>query len=485
MRLIRTLAVLLPALLLSHMSLVAQVSAFPATNQAMALLPDEVNNLSIVDGDLYCYASGVLLKSQRAGQQIVGFWPDTTFVKLDLEVNYVVRHPVTGDIYLTRPDRKGRSQLLRYHIDERGHGRLKREKMGGLEVEHPVFTVDGRVMIFTSASGRGSGGYDLWYSLLDKGKWSRPHNLGDRINTEGDEVSPSIYRDCLLFASTGHPESDGYLAVFSTRLITERRTADTLVELQFGRCRVQMLPEELNSPDADDYDMVCDTAVGCTYWLSNRYVSDTSSLFHSVAGSLDGVQLWGQVLDRLDNRMADVHVAAMQGGDQVCNTVTDQDGFYYLYLQANQYYELRYQKDEYYVEYDQLNTAKPADEYLIGEARHDVTLQGLPLDHRLYYSDLFGPDADVELSDYGLEQLEPLLRYLLDNPFLNVDLTLRCDLTDDATFNSLLTQQRLLTLQHLFYSSVPSSVGITLANGCPTGCDGATGSSHLVVIITK
>ena len=69
MRLIRTLAVLLPALLLSHMSLVAQVSAFPATNQAMALLPDEVNNLSIVDGDLYCYASGVLLKSQRAGQQ--------------------------------------------------------------------------------------------------------------------------------------------------------------------------------------------------------------------------------------------------------------------------------------------------------------------------------------------------------------------------------------------------------------------------------
>ena len=464
----------------------AQVSAFSATHQRMAILPGEVRNLSIVDGDIYCYASGVLLRSQRIGEQMLGFWPDTAFVAIDEDVNYVVRHPSTDDIYMTRLDKKGRSQLLRYHVDEKGRARLKREKMGGMQVEHPVFTDDGRVMIFTSAERRGGyGGYDLWYSMLERGKWTKPQNLGDRVNTDGDEVAPSIYRDCLLFASNGHVESDGYHSLFSTRLISEMKVGDTTSVLQIGRCRVQMLPQDINSTDADDFDMVCDTALGCSYWVSNRDADDSTSLFYSVSGSLDGVQLWGQVLDRLDNRQEGVSVAAMQGGEQVCNTTTDEDGLYYLYLQANQYYELRYQKDNFFIEYEQVNTAKDDSEYLFGEARRDVTLDGLPHGQRIYYNDLFGPDADVELSDYGLEQLEPLMRYLLDNPILSVSLTLQCDLTEDATFNMLLTQQRMLTLQNLFYRSVPSSVGFTISNGCPSGCDGASGLSRLTVIINE
>lgn len=464
----------------------AQVSAFPATNQRMAILPDGVEGLSMVDGDLYCYASGVLLKSQRAGEQMLGFWPDTTFVALDEGVNYVVRHPSTGDIYLTSIDRKGHSRLMRYHVNERGRGKLKREKMGGMDVEHPVFTADGRMMIFVSDQRRGGqGGCDLWYSVLDDGKWSRPVNLGNRVNTDGDETAPFIYRDCLLFTSNGQPEADGYRSLFSTRLVSERRMGDTMVVLQVGRCRVQILPEELNSPEADDYEMVVDTAAGCTYWISERGSGDTVSLFYSASGSLDGVQLWGQVTDHLGNRQEGVRVAALQAGDQICNTVTDQDGFYFLYLQANQYYELSFQKDDFFVEYEQLNTAKTDEEYLIGDARLDVELKKLPLDQRLYFNDLFGPDADLELSDYGMEQLEPLLRFLLDNPQLSVDMTLQCDLTEDATFNRMLTDQRLLTLQNLFYRMVPASVDFTIDNGCTTGCDGGTGMARLTVVLSR
>ncbi len=474
------------ALVGMNQSVLAQKSAFSATNQSMAVLPGGVGNLSMVDGDLYCYASGILLKAQRGGEQIVGFWPDTTYVSINPEVNYVVRHPATGDIYFTCVDKKGRSQLYRYRVSKNGKGKAKQIKMGGLQVEHPTFTTDGRIMIFSSIDKhRGRGGYDLWYSELDRDKWSKPVNLGDRVNTGSDEVSPVIYRDCLIFSSNGQPDAEGYRSLYSTRLISERRVGDTVSVLQIGRCHVQRLPEDINNADADDFDMAIDTVNGYGYWISNRDDEDTNSMFFSFNGGLDGVQLWGQVLDKLENRLQGVVVTAMQGGDNVCNTVTDVDGFYHLYLQSNQYYELSYQLDDYFVDYEQVNTAKAEDEYLIGEARQDVTMEKLQLDQRLYYNDLFGPNADVELSEYGYEQLEPLIRFLLDNPHLSVTLTLTSELTDNANFNRMLTQERLNSLQRYFYRMVPSSVEMTFVNGCNINTVSANGSSRLIAVISK
>lgn len=465
----------------------AQKSAFTATNQSMAVLPGGAVNLSILDGDLYCYASGILLKAQRSGEQIVGFWPDTTFVRFDPDVNYVVRQPSTGDLYFTKIDKKGRSQLYRYRVGRNGKGNVKRMKIGsGIEIEHPTFTTDGHIMIFASLEKRHSmGGYDLWYVEYENDKWGKPINLGDRVNTNSDEISPVIYNDCLIFSSNGQKDGSGYHSLYSTRLVSERRVDDTIKVIQVGRCHVQRLPEEINDPDADDYEMAIDTASGYGYWISTRDDSDTNSIFFSFNGGLDGVQLWGQVLDKLENRLEGVVVTAMQGGEGVCSTITDVDGFYRLYLQGNQYYELSYQLDDFFVDFEQVNTAKTEDEYLIGEARQDVVLEKLVLNQRIYFNDLFGPNADVEISEYGYEQLEPLIRFLLDNPRMNVTLTLVSELTENAVFNGLLTNERIQSLRRHFYRSVPSSVNLTFVNGCNETTTSANGSSRLTVVISK
>ncbi len=51
------------------------------------------------------------------------------------------------------------------------------------------------VMFFTSNRPGGLGGYDLYYSVLRKGKWSSPVNMGPDINTSYDEYRPVIGSD--------------------------------------------------------------------------------------------------------------------------------------------------------------------------------------------------------------------------------------------------------------------------------------------------
>jgi outer membrane protein OmpA-like peptidoglycan-associated protein/tetratricopeptide (TPR) repeat protein len=70
----------------------------------------------------------------------------------------------------------------------------------------PSLSPDGHTLYFASNRTGGKGGLDLWQSTLQQdGNWSEPINLGDSINTAGEEQSPFIHPDnqTLYFSSTG------------------------------------------------------------------------------------------------------------------------------------------------------------------------------------------------------------------------------------------------------------------------------------------
>lgn len=75
-------------------------------------------------------------------------------------------------------------------------------------------TGDGNEQFFTSDRKKGgSGGRDIWYmKKIKKDKWSSPSNLGDVVNTQGNEesvwVSPG--GDTLWFSSNGRNGIGGY-----------------------------------------------------------------------------------------------------------------------------------------------------------------------------------------------------------------------------------------------------------------------------------
>ncbi|MCH7411623.1 OmpA family protein [Belliella sp. DSM 111904] len=71
----------------------------------------------------------------------------------------------------------------------------------------PSLSADGSILFFSSNRRGGFGGKDIWYSLrLKDGGWSEAKNLGDKVNTSKDEVSPFIYfnNEVLFFSSDGH-----------------------------------------------------------------------------------------------------------------------------------------------------------------------------------------------------------------------------------------------------------------------------------------
>lgn len=73
-------------------------------------------------------------------------------------------------------------------------------------VGHPSLTSDGKTMYFTSDMPGGFGGSDLYKSTRNAGgTWSKAENLGNKINTESDELFPFIEETSqkLYFSSNG------------------------------------------------------------------------------------------------------------------------------------------------------------------------------------------------------------------------------------------------------------------------------------------
>jgi len=82
----------------------------------------------------------------------------------------------------------------------------------------PCISADGKTLFFSSMRPGGKGGKDLWMTTRQAGgKWSKPENLGDVLNTDGDEQTPFLHPDgqTLYFTSNGLPgmgENDLYLS---------------------------------------------------------------------------------------------------------------------------------------------------------------------------------------------------------------------------------------------------------------------------------
>jgi len=111
-----------------------------------------------------------------------------------------------------------------------------------LLVAHPAISPDGNTLYFVSDMPGGEGGKDLWKA--EKGGesgWKEPVNLGNVVNTPGDEMFPYVRDDgSLYFASNGHV---GYGGLDIYRAVYDEEA---------GYYRVTNLGSPINS-ESDDF----------------------------------------------------------------------------------------------------------------------------------------------------------------------------------------------------------------------------------------
>jgi tetratricopeptide (TPR) repeat protein/outer membrane protein OmpA-like peptidoglycan-associated protein len=75
---------------------------------------------------------------------------------------------------------------------------------------HPAITPDGKRLYYVTDDNTGQGGTDIYYvDRNEDGSWKNTVNLGQDINTEGNELFPTFYEGNLFISSNGHPGLGG------------------------------------------------------------------------------------------------------------------------------------------------------------------------------------------------------------------------------------------------------------------------------------
>jgi len=203
-------------------------------------------------------------------------------------------------------------------------------------VGHPWVSEDGKVLYFASDMPGGVGGVDLYKSEVIQGSWSKPFNLGPRINTMGDEFYPFMVNDSSLYYSSNGHGGLGGLDIFVSKLRSNS-------EFEF--------PTNLGFPlntSSDDFSLVVDKSGRGGLFASNRpgglgyddiYKFEVKSFF-----------LTGKVVDRTDSTSIIAGASVVlhdESGNQIKSATSDQDGIVHFDLDFDREYILSASKETY------------------------------------------------------------------------------------------------------------------------------------------
>lgn len=304
----------------------------------------------------------------------------------------------------------------------------------------PAFSPDGRTLYFSSSRTGGSGGNDLYKTTLEDGnRFSAPENLGEKINTAGNENFPAVAPDgTLYFSSDGHPGL-GRLDIFRVE-----------------KGAVNNVGAPINST-ADDFAPFF-TAKDAGIFSSNRSGgkgSDDLYLFRRKPLKLVTLFADGTLLERnaktgATTPLVGEEVALLSpNGQRLQATQSGPDGKFSFKLDTTSTYALVADRPGYFTARQSLTTVGkvPTQDELLApqnDIRLPVTLtldkivvnKAIVVENIFYDYDKWNirPDAALEL--------DKLVQTLVDNPKITIELSSHTDARGKDAYNLSLSQKR-------------------------------------------
>jgi len=235
---------------------------------------------------------------------------------------------------------------------------------------HPFVTSDGKWMYFVSDMPGGYGGKDLYkVSIKPDGSFGIPVNLGQPVNTDQDEIFPSMAGDSLLFFSSRGNSIYGGLDILYS--FDRGKGFETVVALNYP----------FNS-FADDFGLVMKTGTVSGVFTSARNTEMGDDLFF-----FDGYPLRllieGEVKQATDDSpMAGVNIS-VSSNDEFFATSTGSDGSYQISVPEYLRGMIVASKESYFPETKQfdfenetLNNGVLRKDFSLQLLEHPITISG-------------------------------------------------------------------------------------------------------------
>lgn len=290
---------------------------------------------------------------------------------------------------------------------------------------HPAVSPDGEWLYFTSDMPGGMGGLDIWRVRLTAAGTGGVENLGEPINTPGDEMFPTFRPNGdLYFSSDGHPGMGG-LDIY----IAKPDSAG-------GTWHIEHPGFPLNS-QGDDFGMTFEGLRNQGYFCSNRGDAKGWDHIYSFVNPeiVQTVKGWVYEQEGYELPQAVVYMVGNDGTNLKLSVKGD--GSFTQQIRPGVDYVLLGTCKGFLNHKEQLRVepVTESEEYVLQFPLASITAPVL-IDNIFYDFD------KATLRPESTQALDELIKLLNENPNVTIELSAHCDYRGAIEYNRTLSQRR-------------------------------------------
>ena len=302
--------------------------------------------------------------------------------------------------------------------------RIKIFKDTTISVAHPALSPDGHTLYFVSDYNKGYGGKDIWKGTLESGECKYIENLGPSINTNGDEMFPTMRSDgTLYFASNGHLGFGGLDIFKATANKTEGWT-------------VENMGPPLNTT-YDDFGITFARNEEKGYFSSNRNeLRPFDAIWYFEMPEIS-YYLEGKVTDDKSNPISDAKIKIISKSGFNARVSTKKDGTYRVKIDKDMDCVMLASARGYLNQKNKLNSIGA-----LTSKTYKIDFSLASISKPVQMDNIFYESGKWDLTPSSTDGLNALVKLLNDNPNITIEVSANTDYIGNNEANKLLSERR-------------------------------------------